>query len=178
MRKLILSLAFLTVCLAPTPLWAEVSLEVTSPAFKHEKFIPQKYTCQGKDSSPKISWKGAPKNTLTFTVIMEDPDAQHGTWDHWVLYNLPPVIHSLPEGLPRREKLANGERQGLNSFQKFGYHGPCPPEGKSHRYYFKVYALDAALPLQGKVSKADVLKAMEGHILAEGELMGYYERRK
>lgn len=177
MRKAILGLVCLTFHLVSPLLYADSSIKIISPAFQPQESIPSKYTCQGADVSPQLTWTGIPKKTFSLVLIMEDPDASVGIWDHWVLYNLPPMIKGMPENMPRMERLANGERQGLNSFKKIGYQGPCPPAGKAHRYFFRIYALDAALSLQGKVTKDEVLKAMEGHILSSGELMGWYERK-
>ncbi len=150
-------------------------MTLTSPAFQAGEMIPPLYTCDDKDISPPLRWSQAPKGTQSFALIMDDPDAPMGTWVHWVLYNLPPTVDMLPEALPGIRKLANAEKQGHNSSGEIGYAGPCPPSG-THRYYFKMYALDTALLLEGDVTKQDLLKAMEGHILAEAELMARYER--
>ncbi|HEV7926801.1 MAG TPA: YbhB/YbcL family Raf kinase inhibitor-like protein [Verrucomicrobiae bacterium] len=152
-------------------------LTVTSSGFEHGHPIPVKYTCQGDDISPPIKWDGAPANTKSFALICDDPDAPGGTWVHWVIYNHPPDAPSLPENTAKSETLPNGATQGRNSFQNIGYGGPCPPGGKAHRYFFKVYALDTVLALDGRPDKEKLLAAMKGHILAQGQLMGTYQRQ-
>jgi hypothetical protein len=153
----------------------QMALTITSSAFEEGAMIPKQYTCDGADMSPPLSWSGVPEGTKSLALIADDPDAPMGTWVHWVLYNLPPDSTGLPENVPPEETLANGARQGLNDFKKFGYGGPCPPGG-THRYFFKLYALDTMLDLSGRVTKQELLKAMEGHILAKGQLMGKYQR--
>jgi Raf kinase inhibitor-like YbhB/YbcL family protein len=152
-------------------------LHVTSPAFTEGQPIPSKYTCEGQDVSPPLRWDNAPSAAKAFALICEDPDAPAGTWVHWVLYNLPASAASLQEGMSKSAALADGSRQGLNDFRKTGYNGPCPPAGAAHRYYFNVYALDASVSLPSRAKKADLAKAMEGHIVAEGTLMGTYRRQ-
>ena len=154
----------------------KVEIKLTSTAFEEGGMIPEKYTCDGPDISPAMKWSGVPETAQSVAIIMDDPDAPVGTWVHWVLYNLPPTIDNLPGNLPALERLANGERQGMSDFKRLGYGGPCPPGG-THRYFFKIYALDTMLPLEGKVTKAQVEKAMEGHIVAQGQLMGRYKRK-
>jgi len=153
-----------------------MSIEVTSSAFKQGEMIPSKYTCDGTDVSPSLQWSNVPGGTMTFALISDDPDAPVGTWVHWVLFNIPSHVTKLPENIPPKDKLDNGAIHGINDFRRLGYGGPCPPGG-THRYYFKIYALDTELTLQPGATKKDVLKAMEGHILAQGELMGKYKRR-
>ncbi len=148
---------------------------VTSTAFKEGEMIPEVYSCDGKNISPRLDWSDVPKGTMTFALIVDDPDAPRGTWVHWVLFNIPVDAKGLDEHIPPRSTLTNGARQGVNDSRQLGYDGPCPPGG-IHRYYFKLYALDAALTLESGVTKAQLLKAMEGHILAHGELMGKYKR--
>jgi Raf kinase inhibitor-like YbhB/YbcL family protein len=152
------------------------TIQVTSPAFKEGDAIPRQHTCQGEDISPQLSWEAGPDGTKSIALIADDPDAPGGTFVHWVLYDLPGDVRELPEGLPRDEALSNGARQGMNSFRRLGYSGPCPPSG-THRYFFKVYALDAQTNLPAGKSKADLLKTMEGHVLAQGQIMGTYQRR-
>jgi Raf kinase inhibitor-like YbhB/YbcL family protein len=155
---------------------AAATLHVTSSAFVEGDPIPAKYTCQGEDLSPPLSWEGLPDGTQSIALICDDPDAPGGTWVHWVLYDLLPVTE-LSEGIAPTELLPGGGTQGTNDFRRIGYGGPCPPPGGAHRYFFKVYALDTALGLDPGASKSDVERAMEGHILAEGRLMGTYQRR-
>jgi len=155
----------------------KVEIKIKSKAFKEGEMIPKKYTCDGEDISLPLSWDSVPNGTKTLALISDDPDAPMGTWVHWVIYNLPGDLKEIPENIPSNETLENGGKQGVNDFGKFGYGGPCPPGG-THRYYFKLYALDTELDLSGKVTKAQLLKAMEGHILAEGVLMGKYQRQR
>lgn len=151
-------------------------ISVSAEAFKEGEMIPAKFTCDGKDVSPSLTWKGIPANTKSNVLIMDDPDAPGGTFVHWVIFNIPGGTDKLPEGIPRNLTLADGSIQGTTSFGRAGYGGPCPPPGKPHRYYFKLYALDAKLNLQPGVTKKDVENAMSGHILAKGELMAKYKR--
>lgn len=153
-----------------------MAITVTSSAFTEGSMIPLKYTCDGEDVSPPLSFNGVPPEAKSLALISDDPDAPMGTWVHWVLYNLPPGTKSLPENIPGAEILKDGSRHGVTDFGRFGYGGPCPPGG-THRYFFKVYALDKMLALSGRTSKKDVETAMKGHILAEGQLMGKYKRR-
>jgi Raf kinase inhibitor-like YbhB/YbcL family protein len=152
-----------------------MAIKVMSTAFSEGEMIPKQYTCDGKDISPPLSWSGVPEGAKSIALICDDPDAPMGTWVHWVLLNLPPKTEGLAEGVAASKRLENGATHGRNDFQNFGYGGPCPPGG-THRYYFKVYALDTLLDLAPGVTKADLVKAMKGHILAEGQLMGRYKR--
>ncbi len=155
---------------------AAMALELKSSAFFPDGPIPRHHTCEGEDVSPELKWEGAPAATLSFALIADDPDAPMGTWVHWVLYDIPGDTKGLPEGVPNTATLDDGSRQGMNDSRKFGYGGPCPPPGKPHRYYFKLYALDTKLDLKGKVTKEVLLSAMEGHILVKASLMGTYKR--
>jgi Raf kinase inhibitor-like YbhB/YbcL family protein len=154
-----------------------MNLSITSTAFSEGQPIPQKFTCQGSDISPPLVWTNAPADTKSFALIMDDPDAPVGTWVHWVLYDLPANTTGLPEDVAKTQVIANGAKQGLNTWPRLGYGGPCPPPGKPHRYFFKLYALDRMLDLKPGATKKDLLKAMEGHVLAEGQLMGTYQRK-
>ena len=153
-----------------------MSLQIISTAFSAGEAIPKKFTCDGPDVSPKLTWNESPAKTQSFALIMDDPDAPVGTWVHWVLYDLPADTGELPEGVAGQEQLASGARQGRNDFGKIGYSGPCPPPGKPHRYLFKLYALDAKLGLKSGATKADVEGAMKSHILAQAELIAKYGR--
>ncbi|MGH9863161.1 MAG: YbhB/YbcL family Raf kinase inhibitor-like protein [Candidatus Acidiferrales bacterium] len=153
-----------------------MTLELKSPAFSPGGDIPKKFTCDGPDLSPALSWTDPPVGTQSFTLIVDDPDAPVGTWVHWVFYDLPPSARSLPEARPKTSDLEGGARQGRNDFGRIGYGGPCPPPGPPHRYFFKLYALSAELGLKPGATKADVEKAMKGKILAQAELMGRYKR--
>ena len=153
-----------------------MTFKLTSSAFVHGDTIPKQFTCDGTDISPALEWSGAPANTKSFSLVADDPDAPVGTWVHWVLYDLPPETKQLGEGVSKDEQLPSGAHQGRNDFRRIGYGGPCPPPGAAHRYFFKLYALDAKLNLKSGASKADVEKAMSGHILAQASLMGRYKR--
>jgi Raf kinase inhibitor-like YbhB/YbcL family protein len=148
---------------------------LSSTAFAEGDPIPQIYSCDGEDISPPMQWTDPPEGTLSFALIADDPDAPAGTWVHWVLYNLPADTHSLPEAFPSDAELSDGSKNGENSWGRLGYGGPCPPGG-THRYFFKLYALDLILDLAAGPTKEQLLQAMEGHILAESELMGTYTR--
>ncbi|KKL18498.1 hypothetical protein LCGC14_2474920 [marine sediment metagenome] len=153
-----------------------MDIKVTSTAFKDGDMIPSLYTCDGKDISPEITFSDAPKETVSFALIADDPDAPMGTWVHWVLYNLPAATLALAEAVPLDAELPDGSRHGRNSWGRLGYGGPCPPGG-THRYFFKLYALDAELELAAGASKEQLLAAMNGHVLASTETMGVYSRR-
>lgn len=153
-----------------------MSFALSSAAFAPGEMIPKKSTCDGPDASPKLTWNDPPAKTNSFALIMDDPDAPVGTWVHWVLFDLPVETRELAEGVAKQEQLSNGARQGRNDFGKIGYGGPCPPPGKPHRYFFKLFALDAKLNLKAGATKSEVERAMEGHILGQAELLGKYGR--
>jgi len=155
---------------------AGVYLTVESSAFRAGEDIPVRYTCDGDDVSPPLSWSEPPAGTQSFALVCDDPDAPVGTWTHWVLFNLPATARSLPEGIPPHEVVEGAGVHGSNSWRRVGYGGPCPPGGAAHRYQFKLLALDITLDLPAGASKEDLERAMEGHILAEGQLMGRYGR--
>lgn len=152
-----------------------MTIKVTSRAFEEGGMIPSQYTCDGEDISPPLEWSGVPDGTRSLALICDDPDAPMGTWVHWVLYGIDAGTRELPEDVPAKKALDSGARHGVNDFRRFGYGGPCPPGG-THRYYFKLYALDTELDLEPGLVKAELMKAMEGHILAEGVLMVRYKR--
>jgi hypothetical protein len=152
-------------------------MQLTSTAFIEGAAIPAKYTCDAKNVSPPLKWSGVPAGTKSLVLIVDDPDAPSGTWVHWVLYDLAPTVSELPEDLAKSQFVAGGAKQGLNDFKHLGYGGPCPPRGKPHRYFFKLYALDAALELKPGLTKKDIASAMDKHILAQGQLMGTYQRK-
>lgn len=153
-----------------------ISLTVASVSFSSGGEIPNKFTCDGEDVSPQIFWSGTPNGTQAFVLMVDDPDAPAGTWTHWVLYDLPASLKSLNEGLPTSDQLPDESKQGRNDFGKIGYNGPCPPAGRPHRYFFKLYALDRKLNVKGGAARSEVEKAMSGHVLAQGEVMGTYRR--
>jgi len=149
---------------------------LSSNSFSNGGDIPKKFTCDGADVSPEFSWSGSPDGTRSFALVGDDPDAPAGTWTHWVLYDLPPNAVSLPEGVNKVDEIPSGGRQGRNDFRKIGYGGPCPPPGKPHRYFFRLYALDQLLQLSPGADASQLEKAMLGHILATAEYMGKYRR--
>ena len=151
------------------------TLQLKSSAFSNGGTIPSKFTCDGPDLSPGLSWNDPPTDTKVFALIMDDPDAPAGTWVHWVLYDLPASLRELPEGVPKKKDLESGARQGSNDFGKIGYGGPCPPRGAAHRYSFRLYALDRPAQLRAGAAKSDVERAMKGHILAQSELIGRFQ---
>lgn len=155
---------------------AAMKIEITSPAFAEGRPIPPNHAFDNQDLSPALQWSGVPPATKSLALICDDPDAPMGTWVHWVIYDLPQTAAGLSEGVPKTPELANGAKQGVNDYKRIGYGGPCPPPGKPHRYFFKLYALDRRLDLKSGATKADLLKAMDGHVLAEGQLMGTYQR--
>jgi len=156
----------------------EARMQITSSSFTHQGSIPAKYTCEGSDTSPPLAWSGVPASAKSLALIVDDPDAPDPkapkmTWVHWVIYGLAPQTASLAEGASK--SLPSGTKEGLNDWKKTGYGGPCPPIGR-HRYFFKLYALDTVLPDLRKPSKAELLKAMEGHIVGTSELVGTYQK--
>jgi Raf kinase inhibitor-like YbhB/YbcL family protein len=156
-----------------------MALSISSASFQEQGDIPKQHTCDGKDLSPALSWSGAPAGTKSFVLIVDDPDAPDPrapkmTWVHWVLYDLPADSTGLPEAV-RMDALPKGAREGFNDWKKAGYGGPCPPVGR-HRYFFKLYALDVALGALDHPSKADIERAMKGHVLAEATLVGTYQK--
>ena len=151
-------------------------LTLGTSSFEPGKNIPMKYTCDGDDLSPQLSWEGAPEGTETFALIMDDPDAPGRTFTHWVVYNIPEFRNELPEGVRAEKLIKKNCSQGLNDFGMMGYGGPCPPHGKPHRYRFHLYALNSVLDVPSGVSKNAILAAMKGHVLAEAEIIGLYGR--
>ena len=152
-----------------------MTIKITSSAFTEGSMIPNRYTCDAEDVSPDLAWTGVPERTKSLAFICDDPDAPMGTWVHWVLFNLSPDINELHAEIPPEKTLNNSARHGKNDFGRFGYDGPCPPSG-THRYFFKLYALDTLFKLESGITKAQLLEAMNGHILDEGQLMGKYKR--
>jgi len=161
---------------ASTNVGKTMQIKVTSSAFVDGGLIPAKYTCDGTNVSPPVSWTNIPTAAKTIALICDDPDARARVWVHWVLFNLPASITELAENVPPDKNLGTGAKQGTNDFGKIGYGGPCPPSG-THRYYFKLYALDTELELPAGATKPQLLEAMKGHILAEGQLIGKYSRK-
>jgi Raf kinase inhibitor-like YbhB/YbcL family protein len=151
-------------------------LRIESRAFSNGKPIPAPFTADGRDVSPPLSWSGVPADAKSLALVCEDPDAPRGNWVHWVLYDLPPTATGLPEGVPASDRLESGGVHGTNDFGKLGYGGPAPPSG-THRYFFRLYALDSRLDLPPGTTRAKLSRAMEGRVRAEAEVMGTYSRR-
>jgi Raf kinase inhibitor-like YbhB/YbcL family protein len=154
----------------------KTEIRLISTAFNDGEMIPGKYTCDGANVSPPLSWSGVPANAKALALICDDPDAPGKTWVHWVVYDLPAGTGSLPENVSNEANIATGGKQGTSDFRKVGYDGPCPPSG-AHRYYFKIYALDGPTPLNPGATKDQLLKAIEGHVVAQGQLLGKYQRQ-
>jgi hypothetical protein len=152
-----------------------MSFEISSPAFANGQPIPSDFSCDGRDVSPALTWTEPPAGAQSFALIMDDPDAPMGTWVHWVIFNIPASTRDLKEGTPTDTQLSDGSLQGKTSAGSNGYHGPCPPAG-THRYFFKLYALDTILSLSANADKKELLAGMEGHILANVELIGTFSR--
>lgn len=169
-------LIFLTTFFLCSIFCKEVKMKLYSPDFKEGEPIPKMFTCEGEDISPKLVWENVPEKTMSFALICDDPDAPMGTWVHWVIYNIPKDFKGLERGIKKVAKLENNILQGKNSWPKTGYNGPCPPPGKPHRYFFKLYALDVILQIKENATKEELLSKMEGHILAEATTMGTYKR--
>ncbi len=158
----------------------KMSFSIRSSIFESGGKIPSIYTCDSRDVSPPLDWRGVPEGTKSFVLICDDPDAPVGTWVHWVFYNIPETVTSLEEGIPAVEEFKSGNlkgaMQGKNDFGRIGYGGPCPPRGKPHRYFFKLYALDILLNAKPGLRKKEVLRLIEGHILGEAKFYGLYGR--
>ena len=155
----------------------KMEIKVTSSAFKDGEMIPSKYTCDGINISPPIHWQTEAKGIKSFTLIADDPDAPMGDWIHWVVFNIPPGIRELTEDSKANRNLPDEALMGINDFRTISYGGPCPPSG-THRYFFKVYGLDVVLHLKAGATDKELLDAMKGHILAQGQLVGLYKRRR
>jgi len=180
MRRILLCVPLVLLLGAGKEGGKRMSFTITSTAFPHQGEIPTRYTCEGQDVSVPLAWSGAPAGTRSFALIMDDPDAPDPaaprmTWVHWVLYDIPAAASGLAEGV-RAGDLPRGTREGKNDWKRTGYGGPCPPIGR-HRYFHKLYALDVELPDLHQPSKADLERAMEGHVLARAELIGTYQKK-
>lgn len=153
-----------------------MSFTIRTTAFSDGGQIPRMHSCDGANLSPALSWKDAPAGTKSLALIVDDPDAPGGTWTHWIIWNIPGQATALPQGVPATAVLDNGARQGKNDFGSIGYGGPCPPPGKAHRYYFKLFALDTRLDLKAGASRSELDRAGRSHVLAQTKLMGTYKR--
>ena len=151
-------------------------MTLTSPAFTDGDPIPPRFTCEGNDESPPLEWTGVPPGARSLALVCDDPDALQGTWVHWVVYRIPPTSTGLPAEVPPSAILPDGMRQGINDFGSIGYGGPCPPPGKLHHYHFKLYALAAEISLESGATKAQLLAAINRHVIAEAQLSGTYRR--
>ncbi len=155
---------------------AQAGMVLSSPVMAPGAAIASEFACTGPDRSPSLAWSGAPKSTVTFVLIVEDPDAPGGTFTHWVAYNIPATRTSLPAGVPQDAEIPGGGKNGMNSFGHLGYNGPCPPPGKTHHYRFHLFALDSALSVVEKAEAATIESAIKGHVAADAELTGTFER--
>jgi hypothetical protein len=155
---------------------ARMALELRSTAFAEGEMIPAQYTCDGDDVSPPLAWTGTPEEAKSLALILEDIDSVKGVWSHWVLYAIPPDVNALEEGVAPAKTLPWGGVQGLNDFEDVGYGGPCPSDGKTHRYVVRLFALGEALDLGPGAERKEVLARIEGCMLEEAELMGRYRR--
>jgi Raf kinase inhibitor-like YbhB/YbcL family protein len=155
---------------------ASSEFELKTTSFAPGGFIPKRFTCEAANVSPALAWTDPPLGTQSFAIIEDDPDAPSGTFVHWVVYDLPAAYRKLPEALSRNGQMPGGGRQGTNDFSRTGYSGPCPPPGGPHRYFIRLYALDAMLNLRPAASRKELDAAMQGHILAQAELMGRFAR--
>jgi Raf kinase inhibitor-like YbhB/YbcL family protein len=178
-KKSVALAIILLVLIATGSLWSQggraMSFTIKSTAFSEGGTIPKQYTCDAADTSPALTWADAPQGTQSFALIADDPDAPVGTWTHWIIWNIPPG-QALPEGVAKTDSLSDGSRQGRNDFKRIGYGGPCPPPGKPHRYFFRLYALSTNLDLKPGATRGELERAMKGHVLAHAELMGRYGR--
>jgi Raf kinase inhibitor-like YbhB/YbcL family protein len=170
------TLVLLTVTLFVYSGPAQAQMTLTSPAISSGAAIASNFSCTGADRSPALAWSNAPQATKTFALVVEDPDAPGGTFIHWVAYNIPVSVTSLPAGVPQSAEIAGGGTNGINSFDHIGYNGPCPPPGKVHHYHFRLYAVDSTLTPGNKVDAAALESAMKGHVVATAELVGTFER--
>ena len=150
-------------------------MELSSAAFKNGAPIPKQFTCDGPNVSPPLQWSGIPDGSKSLALLVDDPDAPRGSWVHWILFNIPPGAAGLPENIKKTVTIPNGARQGMNDFHEVGYGGPCPPGGK-HRYFFRLYALDAELTVDAGATRAQFERAMQGHVVSDAQLMGTYQR--
>lgn len=154
-----------------------MSFAIKSAAFANGGEIPRKFTCSGENVSPAMNWSDVPPKANSLALIVDDPDAPAGTWTHWIIWNIPAHVPSLPEGVPpMKETLPNGAHQGRNDFGRIGYGGPCPPPGRPHHYYFRLYALGAVLDIKSGAGRSELDTAMRSHVLGQAEWTGLFKR--
>ncbi|MCF7873866.1 MAG: YbhB/YbcL family Raf kinase inhibitor-like protein [Candidatus Omnitrophica bacterium] len=153
-------------------------MNLESDVFKNGGYIPGRYTCEGKNYSPSLTWDDLPRGTKSLALIVDDPDAPAGIWVHWVVYNIPSDLEGIEENISGEKFNSLGIRQGKNDFGKIGYNGPCPPSGSAHKYSFKLYALDKNITARGGATKSELIDLIQGHIIAETKLSGFYQRQK
>lgn len=168
--------ALLLLLVGRAPLRAQSTpFSITSTSFPNGSVIPKQFSCDGPDVSPQLSWTEPPAGTMSFALLVDDPDAPAGNWNHWVIWNLPGSARMVPEGVSKSRRLPDGSEQGLNDFRKIGYNGPCPPANKPHHYHFRLFALEKKLTLPGDAGKPELERAMKGHILAQAEWTGTFQ---
>jgi Raf kinase inhibitor-like YbhB/YbcL family protein len=153
-----------------------MTMRIVSAAFEDQEFIPARHTCDGEDLSPSLSWEGVPEGTGSLALVVDDPDCPTGTWVHWMMYDIPPSMNGLGEGISTGPELGFGAKHGKNSWKRFGYGGPCPPAGKPHRYVFKLFALDTPLNIDPGAGAKLLMKVIEGHVIERAEIVGLYAR--
>ena len=168
------ALSLLLGCSAPLGAQS-AAFSISSPRFPNGGAIPKQFSCDGADVSPPLSWTEPPAGSMSFALLVDDPDAPAGNWNHWVMWNLPASARSLPEGMGKSRRFPDGSTQGLNDFRKVGYNGPCPPANKPHRYHFQLFALDRKLSITGDAGKPELEVAMKGHIVAKAEWTGTFQ---
>jgi Raf kinase inhibitor-like YbhB/YbcL family protein len=175
--KIMIALLVLSLSMAASvSAWAQPRLKLESPAFASGSAIPAAYTCVGADKSPPLSWSGAPDAAKSIALIVDDPDAPHGTWVHWVLYDVPAHAKALPEGIAKNPRLPDGTKQGVNDFGRIGYNGPCPPGGRPHHYHFRLFVLDSVLDVKPGATAAELEATIRSHVAAKTELVGTFGR--
>ncbi len=154
------------------------ALNLTSSVFENGGYIPDRYTCDGKNYSPPLTWNQVPKGTKSFVLIVDDPDAPVGTWVHWIVYSVPSDLKGLEENIDKEKLNSSGAKAGKNDFGRIGYGGPCPPSGQTHKYLFKLYALDQDITIEEGATKSEIINQIQGRIISETKLIGFYQRRQ
>jgi Raf kinase inhibitor-like YbhB/YbcL family protein len=176
MKRVLLTAVLLSACASARAEEAKMQFTLSSPSFQSNQPMRAKHSCEGADASPALKWEGAPAGAKSFALICDDPDAPGGSWVHWVIYGIPAKTTELPESVAKTDSVS-GAKQGMNDFGKVGYGGPCPPPGHGvHHYHFRLYALDTELNLAPRLTRRQLDSAMKGHVLAQRELIGTYQR--